>query len=252
VKKGTIYGTPFYYERNSQRYVHSFETGISEGGRGFTPAIIYYKAVSGQMYDYMRTFGRSFSMNIPSFLIYCMMITFTPGPTNIVILSTVHHSGTKRAMQFTYGATIAFGLLLVISAILNTVLLTILPNILLVMKMLGSGYMLYLASQIYRMDTTKPTVNRSGTFLSGFLMQFLNPKVVLFTMTVIPSFILPHYISKPAVTAGVFVITVIGFMAFTTWVLFGTIFKKILLRYNKAVNVIMALFLAYSALILWI
>jgi cysteine/O-acetylserine efflux protein len=181
-----------------------------------------------------------------------MMITFTPGPTNIVILSTVHHSGTKRAMQFTYGATIAFGLLLVISAILNTVLLTILPNILLVMKMLGSGYMLYLASQIYRMDTTKPTVNRSGTFLSGFLMQFLNPKVVLFTMTVIPSFILPHYISKPAVTAGVFVITVIGFMAFTTWVLFGTIFKKILLRYNKAVNVIMALFLAYSALILWI
>jgi cysteine/O-acetylserine efflux protein len=191
-------------------------------------------------------------MNFTSFLIYCFIITFTPGPTNIVILSTVHNLGTKKAMQFTYGATIAFGLLLVISAILNTVLLTILPKILIVMKILGSCYMLYLAYQIYKMGTSKPTVHQSGTFMSGFLMQFLNPKVVLFTMTVIPSFILPFYISKPAVTAGVIVITVIGFMAFTTWVLFGTIFKKFLLRYNKSVNVIMALFLAYSAFMLWI
>ncbi|TYS89857.1 LysE family translocator [Rossellomorea aquimaris] len=191
-------------------------------------------------------------MNFTSFLIYCIIITVTPGPTNIVILSTAHNLGTKKAMQFTYGATIAFGLLLVISAILNTVLLTILPKILIVMKILGSGYMFYLAYQIYRMDTSKPTVNQSGTFMSGFLMQFLNPKVVLFTMTVIPSFILPFYVSKPAVTAGVIVITVIGFMAFTTWVLFGTIFKKFLLRYNKAANVIMALFLAYSAFMLWI
>jgi cysteine/O-acetylserine efflux protein len=191
-------------------------------------------------------------MNFTSFLIYCIIITFTPGPTNIVILSTAHNLGMKKAMQFTYGATIAFGLLLVISAVLNTVLLTILPKILIVMKILGSGYMVYLAYQIYKMDTSKPTVHQSGTFMSGFLMQFLNPKVVLFTMTVIPSFILPFYISKPAVTAGVMVITVIGFMAFTTWVLFGTIFKKILLRYNKAANVIMALFLAYSAFMLWI
>ncbi|KAA0566493.1 LysE family translocator [Bacillus sp. CH30_1T] len=191
-------------------------------------------------------------MNFTSFLIYCFIITFTPGPTNIVILSTVHNLGTKKAMQFTYGATIAFGLLLIISAILNTVLLTILPKILIVMKILGSCYMFYLAYRIYKMDTSKPAVHQSGTFMSGFLMQFLNPKVVLFTMTVIPSFILPFYISKPAVTAGVIVITVIGFMAFTTWVLFGTIFKKILLRYNKSANVIMALLLAYSAFMLWI
>ncbi|MGD6958296.1 LysE family translocator [Rossellomorea aquimaris] len=191
-------------------------------------------------------------MNFTSFLIYCFIITFTPGPTNIVILSTVHNLGTKKAMHFTYGATIAFGLLLVISAILNTVLLTILPKILIVMKILGSCYMFYLAYRIYKMDTSKPAVHQSGTFMSGFLMQFLNPKVVLFTMTVIPSFILPFYISKSAVTAGVIVITVIGFMAFTTWVLFGTIFKKFLLRYNKSANVIMALLLAYSAFMLWI
>ena len=52
-------------------------------------------------------------MEITSFLIYCMIATFTPGPTNIVILSTVHGFGKKKATEYTYGATIALGILLV-------------------------------------------------------------------------------------------------------------------------------------------
>ena len=190
-------------------------------------------------------------MNITSYLIYCIIVTFTPGPTNIAILSTVHHFGTKKAMEYTYGATFALGLLLIISVLLNTLLMTILSRILIVMQIIGSFYMFYLAYQIYKMDTSSPTVNQSGTFKSGFLMQFLNPKVVLFTMTVIPSFIMPHYIAMPAVTISVIAITLIGFLAFITWVLFGTIFRKFLHKYKKAVNVIMALFLAYAAIEIW-
>ncbi len=38
-------------------------------------------------------------MNILSFLTYCFIVTFTPGPTNIVILSTVHQSGTKKSTE---------------------------------------------------------------------------------------------------------------------------------------------------------
>jgi cysteine/O-acetylserine efflux protein len=191
-------------------------------------------------------------MNITSFLIYCIIVTFTPGPTNIVILSTVHHFGTKKAMEYTYGATIAFGILLVISAMLNTLLITIIPKILIVMQIIGSFYMFYLAYRIYKADTSKPTVNQSGSFKSGFLMQFLNPKVILFTMTVIPSFIMPYYTAMPAVTISVFAITLIGFLAFITWVLFGTIFKKFLQNHSKIVNVMMALFLAYSGIMIWL
>lgn len=71
-------------------------------------------------------------MNTTSLLLYCFIVTFTPGPTNIVILSTVNNLGTKKAMEYTYGATIAFRLLLVISAFLNTLLITIVPKILIV------------------------------------------------------------------------------------------------------------------------
>lgn len=191
-------------------------------------------------------------MNITSFLIYCMIATFTPGPTNIVILSTVHNLGAKKAMKYSYGATIGFGLLLVISAALNTMLVTIIPKILIVMQIIGSIYMFYLAYQIYKRDTSKPTVNQPATLMSGFLMQFLNPKVILFSMTVIPSFILPNYNAIPAVATSIIAITLIGFSAFTTWVLFGTIFKKFLQKHDKTVNVLMTLFLAYAAIMIWI
>ncbi|GIN93723.1 hypothetical protein J22TS1_47740 [Siminovitchia terrae] len=40
-------------------------------------------------------------MDITSFIIYCFIVTFTPGPTNIVILSIVHNYGSKKAMEYT-------------------------------------------------------------------------------------------------------------------------------------------------------
>ncbi|MHB8066096.1 MAG: LysE family translocator [Ruminiclostridium sp.] len=187
-------------------------------------------------------------MNITSFFIYCIIVTFTPGPTNIVILSTVNNFGTKKAMEYAYGATIAFGLLLVISAMLNTVLIAVIPKILSIMQIIGSFYIVYLAYQIYKMDTSKSTVKQTATFMSGFLMQFINPKIVLFTMTVIPSFVMPYYTALSTLMIFVACITIIGFMAFFTWILFGTIFREFLQKHQKTVNIIMALFLVYSAI----
>lgn len=155
-------------------------------------------------------------------------------------------------MKYTYGATAAFGLLLMVSAMLNTMLITIIPKILMVMQITGSFYMLYLAYQIYKSDVSTANGQQTASFRSGFLMQFLNPKVVVFTMTVIPGFIMPYYDSVSAVTVSVMVITLIGFLAFATWVVFGTLFKAFLQKHSRIVNVFMALFLMYAAVMIWI
>ncbi len=188
-------------------------------------------------------------MNFASFFIYCVIVTATPGPTNIMILSTVHNYSPKKAMEFSYGAVIAFCLLLSASALLNSVLLTVIPKILPVMQVIGSVYMAYLAYQIYKMDTAKSAADQTAasTFLKGFLMQFVNPKVILFTMTVFPSFILPYYTKPGILVLFVLCITCIGFLAFVTWVLFGTIFKEFLQKHQKFANIILAAFLVYSA-----
>ncbi|MFC4306727.1 LysE family translocator [Cohnella boryungensis] len=192
-------------------------------------------------------------MNITSLLIYCTIATFTPGSTNIVILSTVHHLGVKKAMRNTYGATFGFGILLVISAILNTLLIAVIPKIIIVMQIIGSGYMLYLSYLMYAQSpSAKSAANQTATFSSGFLMQFLNPKVVLFTLTVIPTYIMPNYRISFAIAISIIAITGIGFLAFLTWVLFGTIFKPFLEKHTKIFNAIMAASLVYAAVMIWI
>jgi threonine/homoserine/homoserine lactone efflux protein len=189
-------------------------------------------------------------MNIFSFLIYCIVATFTPGPANIVILSSVQHSGAKKSMKYVYGATVAFGLLLILSTLLNRVLLEVIPNILIVMQVIGSLYMLYLAYKIFKMGAMEDQPNPNANFRSGLLMQLVNPKVLIFTLTVIPSYVMPFYTSSLALTLFVIIITVIGFFAFTTWVVFGTIFRSVLLNHQKVLNTLMALFLVYSAIMI--
>ncbi|MBB3112858.1 threonine/homoserine/homoserine lactone efflux protein [Paenibacillus phyllosphaerae] len=191
-------------------------------------------------------------MDLTSFLIYCIIATFTPGPTNLILLSTVNHSGAKQAMNYAYGATIGFGLLLATSAALNTMLVAIIPKIVIGMQIIGSLYMSYLIYQIYIPKPSKPITDRTATFIAGFLMQFLNPKVVLFALTVVPTYIMPYSSAIFAVSIGIVAVTVIGFLAFTTWVLFGTIFKTFLQEHTQTVNVIMALLLASAAIMIWI
>lgn len=206
-------------------------------------SVIFYENIKNGVY----------LMNITSFILYCFIVTFTPGPTNIVILSTVHKNGTKKALEYTYGATIAFGFLLSVSAVLNSILVAFIPKILILMQIIGSIYMLFLAYQVYKTNKDKPKSmeKQTGTFLSGFLMQFLNPKVLLFTLTVIPTFIMPYHVSLSKIILYVITITVIGFLAFITWVLFGALFKSFLQQHEKMVNVLMALFLVYSTFMIW-
>lgn len=189
-------------------------------------------------------------MNFTFFLIYCIIITISPGPTNIVILSTVHNYGVKKAVEFCYGATIAFCMLLTLSVLLNSILTLYLPNILIFMQIIGTAYILYLAYKIYKIDNLSNTEKEVGTFKTGFLMQFINPKVILFCITVFPSFIMPYYSSFYELMIFVFVITIIGTIAFFSWVLFGSLLKAFLQKYQKVVNIILSLFLVFCAIII--
>ncbi|MGD1819118.1 MAG: LysE family translocator [Pleomorphochaeta sp.] len=191
-------------------------------------------------------------MDISAFLAYCIIVTFTPGPTNVIILSLVQDLGTHRTLRFVFGATTAFGSLLTMSALLNSTLDSVLPKYLQVMRVLGSLYISYLAFKIFFANAHNISSREkaiSATFLNGFLLQFINPKVILFTMTVIPSFVLPFYNTRKMLSIFVLIIMIIGLMAFNTWVIFGSIFKKFLTKYQNILNKVMALFLVYSAIL---
>lgn len=188
--------------------------------------------------------------NIISFLIYCIIVTFTPGPTNIIILTGVYNFGVKKTIRFVYGAVAAIGLLLTLAAIFNSILIRVIPEFLMVLKVIGCIYMLYLAYQIYNAGKTDSHRQPATTFKSGFLMQLVNPKVLVFTMTVIPNFVMPYNASIVSLIASVVAVSAVAFSAMITWVLFGRLFQGFLIRYQKPVNLLMSIFLIYTAIMI--
>ena len=84
------------------------------------------------------------------------------------------------------------------------------------------------------------------------MLQFINPKVILFTLTVFPSFILPYSSENYILLINIFIIGTIGFIAFMIWVGFGAIFNKIFQKYNKILNIVLGILLIYAAIMLWV
>lgn len=189
-------------------------------------------------------------MNITSFLIYCIIITLAPGPTHIITLSTVQNYGVKKAISFCYGASIAFAIILVLSVIINSGLASFIPKAIIVMQIIGASYILYLAYQIYNMDNSLNGRKDFGSFKTGFLMQFINPKVILFCITIFPSFIMPYYSSIYELITFAFIVSIIGSLSFFSWVIFGSLLKSLLVKYQKITNIILSLFLVYCAIMI--
>lgn len=192
-------------------------------------------------------------MSIVSFIIYCFVITVTPGTTNILILNTVQNDGVKSAMIFAYGSVLGFGIILVSAAFLSSFFANVLPSIIIFVQIGGTFYMLYLAYQIYKMDASNDTKTEGRTsFNRGLFVQLLNPKPIMFALTLFPSFVLPYYNSTLSLTITVAGVTLIGFLSFILWVTFGAIFKEFLKKYHKAANTTMAVFIVYAAVMIWI
>lgn len=191
-------------------------------------------------------------MNLLPFIMYTFLITMTPGPTNIDILNTIRNKGLKGGIQYTYGAITAFVFLLIISTVVNIFLSEKMPSFLLFMKLIGSIYMLYLIYTLFRKHSENKVENDIGTFYLGFALQFLNPKVVTFTMTVIPTFVLVNQPSTLMISIYVIMTSIIALISFSFWIFFGTLLKTFIQKHEMIVNIPMALFLLYAAIIVWV
>ena len=179
---------------------------------------------------------------------YCIIVTITPGPTNIAILSIATNAGIRKTARYILGVLSAMLLLLCVSVFFNHLLASVLPGVVTVMRYAGCLYMLYLAWQVLRMHGAATMPGQAATYLSGFTMQFVNPKVWLLTMTVIPSYIMPYYTQIPVLLGFSLLVTAIAAFSVFVWACFGMVVMRFLSKYQKAVTIILALLLVCSAI----
>jgi len=196
--------------------------------------------------------------NIVPFISYVFVVSFTPGPNNIMSMATASKFGYKKTLNFILGVSTGFSLLMIICSYFNLFLFNIIPKIKTFMGFLGAFYMIYLALKIMKSNTQKKDdenessqnseISNLNLFITGTTMQFINPKAILYGITVVSNFIIPFYKTGFSLLLFSLFLGFIAFLSTSSWAIFGSLFSMFLSKYQKQFNILMGLLLIYSAI----
>ncbi|MEH7501559.1 LysE family transporter [Neobacillus drentensis] len=189
-------------------------------------------------------------MALLSFLLYVFVTAFTPGPNNIMAMLVANKYGLKKTIRFSLGVGSGFFVLILLCAYFGLLLKSFIPKVEFIMTILGVIYMLYLAIKIItsKNDGNHNDGDKNNSFLTGMLLQFINPKGILYGITTISTYVLPYHTSNVSLIFYSFFLAFVGFLGTYSWGVFGSIFRKFLSKYNTQFNLVMALLLMFSAI----
>jgi threonine/homoserine/homoserine lactone efflux protein len=135
------------------------------------------------------------------FIIAAFILVISPGPNMIYLISRTITQGKKAGLTSLAGVVCGFLFHIIMVSFGLTAVLFAVPYAYVVLKTLGTVYLLYLAYQaikpnsknIFEVDQNI-SIDRPGKlFTVGFLTNVLNPKVAVFYLSFFPQFIKPQY-----------------------------------------------------------
>jgi threonine/homoserine/homoserine lactone efflux protein len=117
--------------------------------------------------------------------LFAFVSSITPGPNNIMLTSSGILFGFGRSVPHMLGITSGFGLMLALCAAGIGSLILAVPAVHVILKMAGSGYLLYLAWQLRAMTFKKDETGggKPMSFWGAALFQFANPKAWVMAIT---------------------------------------------------------------------
>ncbi|MBC8300039.1 MAG: LysE family translocator [Pelagibacterales bacterium] len=197
-----------------------------------------------------------------SFTIASFFLALAPGPDNFFVLTFSAKYGRTLGVLtvlglvsgcFIHTTLVAFG----VSAIINNSFF--LP----ILKYIGAIYLLFVAIKVYKSDNKiqdfknpKYEVNKFKVFINGFLMNILNPKVLIFFLAFFPTFIFSNSISHVIqfyILGGIFML--ITFIVFSSIAFFSSLIYKNFKKYKfytellKWLNIIVLISIAIIILL---
>jgi cysteine/O-acetylserine efflux protein len=169
-------------------------------------------------------------------------------------MSYANKYGYQNTLKFIFGVGTGFLILMLLCNYFNLVLFKIILKVHFIMSIIGNVYMLYLASKMIKSKSSKnqQAKEKLHSFISGLVLQFINPKGILFGLTVFSSFIMPIYKSNSSMILFSLLLAFLGFLAPLCWAYFGALFQKFLSKYERSFNMTMSLLLVYNAISIFI
>jgi len=133
------------------------------------------------------------------FAVAALVLVITPGPNMIYLISRSITQGKKAGVISLTGVIAGFGFHIFMASAGLTAILFAVPLAYSILKILGVGYLLYLAYQaissnsrnIFEVKNNLQEDKPGKLFSIGFLTNVLNPKVAIFYVSFFPQFIIP-------------------------------------------------------------
>lgn len=188
-----------------------------------------------------------------AFLSYAVVTAVTPGPNNILSMTNASRRGFRGALPFNLGVWAGFSIVMAACTLLCGLLSALIPRIKLPMLILGAAYMLYLAWRTLRSGGPEEAAHPREGFLSGFALQFINPKIYIYCILSMEAYILPHFGGNwPALMGFALLLAFIGFLFTLCWSAFGSLLKRLFAAHGRVINALLALLLVYCAVSLFL
>jgi threonine/homoserine/homoserine lactone efflux protein len=184
------------------------------------------------------------------YILYCIAMSGTPGPNNVMVLASGANFGLRRTQPHIWGINVGFSLMMFLLALgLGAVFLAE-PRLLLVLKVVGVTYMLWLA---YKIATASGISDATGSgqpvsFLQAAAFQWVNPKAWMMILGAISVYGPVGYSPLEKALYLSLIMLVAGSPPTQIWAAFGVGIRGYLQNTTalRAFNITMALLLVLS------
>ena len=185
-----------------------------------------------------------------SFIAYACATTFLPGPNNVLMLSQAGRYGIRRCLPLLFGIWTGLLTVMLIAGTFCNALGAWIPAFARFFKYVGAAYILYLAWKTWQrdgVDTGTGSRDIPLRFPNGFLLQFLNVKVIMLGLAAYPGYFLPAGHSPLLVLLFAVTMTACCGTGNLIWAVLGQFLCPVYNRHYKVINAAMALLLVWCA-----
>lgn len=153
--------------------------------------------------------------NMLAFAAAMFLLAITPGPGVFATISRALASGFNNASFVVLGIVVADIIFLLLAIFGLSAIATVLGDFFVIVKYLGGGYLLYLGYKILtskEIETNveaKEEISWKKNFLAGLLITLSNPKVILFYLGFLPTFVNLHSLNMIDIIAICIIVTIV-------------------------------------------
>lgn len=186
-----------------------------------------------------------------SMLSFSFVLSISPGPVNIMILSSSINYGFKKSFSFISGATIGFTILLAIIALGFENFLTKSEYLSIIVELFGACFIIYIGYKIMSSNKFELKDDKEVKYLKfyeGFLLQWFNPKAWLACISGVSMF----SSSKENLYIFIILYFIVCYLCLSFWGILG---NKLILFFNsqfklRVFNFFMGMILVVLALLI--